>query len=61
MLYLNMHRMGVIVVIGLMLWIGAYAYYAKPSIRQYLLRGKPHRWSVDLASRKATSRGRTEV
>jgi hypothetical protein len=61
MLLLSGYRVLVLTIIGLAMWIIAYALYAKKYIKYYIQRGRPHAWSVDLVTKRATARGRTEV
>ena len=61
MLWLNLHRVMVVLVIALGLWGWAYYWYFGPLVRAYFTKGQPHNWSVDLASKKAVARGKTEV
>jgi hypothetical protein len=61
LLLLSGYRVLVLTIIGLALWFMAYGLYAKRFIRQYMFKGRPHSWSVDLVTKRATSRGRPEI
>jgi hypothetical protein len=61
LLWLNIHRLFVVALLGLGLWLSAYVGYFRPIISNYLRRGRAHSWSVDLVGKKAVSRGKTEV
>jgi hypothetical protein len=61
LLVLSGYRVLVLTIIGLIMWILAYALYAKRFIKQYMHKGRPHSWSVDLVTKRATSRGRPEI
>ncbi len=60
-LWLNQHRIMVVWVLALSMWIGAYGWYFRAPVKFWLLRGRPHNWSVDMVTKKAISRGVEEV
>ena len=60
LLWLSLHRMGFVIVLGLLLWFGAYSYYFRQALVGHINKGKPHSWSVDLAAKTAMSRGKQE-
>lgn len=63
MLWLNIHRAGVIAVLTLVFWATSYVIYFNPIFWQWVNKGKPHSWSVDLNSKKTGGRmkGRRET
>jgi hypothetical protein len=61
LLWLNIHRMLVVILLGAAAWIGAYVSYLRPTVMAIINRGKPHNWAVDMVTKKAISRGKTEV
>ena len=61
LLWLNIHRVSVVVVVGIAIWASAYYAYFRPTLKAYIKRGQRHDWSIDLAAKKAVSRGKTEV
>jgi hypothetical protein len=50
----------VILVVGLSMWVAAYAWYFKGDWDVYWRERRPHKWSVDLAT-KTTKGGRKRV
>ena len=61
MLWLNIHRIYVMGVLGIITWTTAYFSYFQPIIFGWWRRRRPHSWSVDLVGKKAVSRGKTEL
>ena len=61
LLWLNIHRQLVIILLAIVLWVGAYAAYVRPIVENIVKSRRPHNWQVDLASKKAVSRGKTQV
>jgi hypothetical protein len=61
LLWLNQHRIFTVLMTALALWTGSYAWYLRGFVRKYFFRGRPHNWSVDMASKKAVARGVEEV
>ena len=61
MIWLNYHRIGVVVVIGLCCWIAPYLWYFRQPVNQYLRRGKRHNWSVNMVEKKALFNGKEEI
>jgi hypothetical protein len=61
MIWLNYHRIGVVVVFGVCFWVIPYLWYFKQPFRMWLRRGKRHNWSVDMAGKKALFNGKEEI
>jgi hypothetical protein len=61
LLWLNQHRLFTVLMIALFLWTGSYAWYLRGFVRKFLYHGRPHNWSVDMATKKAVARGSEEV
>jgi len=61
LLWLNQHRMLVVGLLAAAMWIGAYGWYFRNTVKTWLLRGKPHTWSVDMVTKKAVARGQEQV
>jgi hypothetical protein len=57
LLWLNEHRTLTVLMMALLLWTGSYYWYFRNLIRKYLFHGRPHNWSVDMATKKAVARG----
>ena len=60
-LLLNEHRMLVMWLLALMMWVAAYGLYFRNMIRRWFSRGQKHSWSIDMATKKAVSHGKEEV
>jgi hypothetical protein len=60
MIWASAHRAMVILVIGLSMWVAAYAWYFKGDWDLYWRERRPHKWSVDLEN-KTTKGGRRRV
>ncbi len=60
-LWLNEHRMLVVWLLAITLWVGAYVFYFRQLIRNWLMRGRPHSWSVDMVTKKAVARGQEQI
>lgn len=60
--WLNHHRLWVAMVIALLTWIAAYAWYFAPALRGIILRsGRPVSWRVDMAARRSTRGGKKKA
>jgi hypothetical protein len=60
-LLLNEHRNLVMWLLALVIWVAAYGIYFRHMVRRWIGRGQSHNWSIDLATKKAVSRGKEEV
>ncbi len=60
-LLLNEHRTLVMWLFALTIWVAAYSIYFRHMVRRWFGRGQRHSWSIDMASKKAVSRGKEEV
>jgi hypothetical protein len=60
-LLLNEHRLLVLWVLALSIWVAAYSIYFRHMVRRWIGRGQRHSWSIDMATKKAVSRGKEEV
>lgn len=61
LLWLNFHRFLVICCVGVGTWLAAYGLYFRTQLQPWLFKGRAHSWSVDLASKTATARGKPET
>jgi hypothetical protein len=61
MLVITGHRILIIALIALGLWLSAYYLYAKRYFRGFFKRSRPHSWSVDMVNKRAMSRGKFEA
>jgi hypothetical protein len=55
------HRILIIALIALGLWLGAYYMYVKRYYKGFFNRRRPHSWSVDMVNKRAMSRGKFEA
>jgi hypothetical protein len=60
LIWLSLHRMAFVIVLGLLLWFGAYGFYFRQALGAWFNKGKPHSWSVDLSAKTSMSRGKQE-
>ena len=60
-LWLNEHRIGVVMFLAASMWFGAYGFYFRKPLWNWALRGRPHSWSVDMVTKKTVARGVEEV
>jgi hypothetical protein len=61
LLWLNDHRLLTVLMVALALWVFSYGFYFRHLIRNWVVRGKPHNWSVDMVTKKAVAHGREQV
>lgn len=52
MLWVSYHRIAVIFCLGVSLWVIGFGRYFRPIVKGELRLGKPHKWSVDLATKQ---------
>ncbi len=53
LLWLNIHRVMVIAILAVVFWVTSYMMYLRPIIANWRKRGRPHSWSIDLASKSS--------
>jgi hypothetical protein len=58
MLWLNIHRIQFVAVLGLICWFTSYFIYFRPIIAAWRKKGEPHSWSVDLVSKQSGGKRR---
>ena len=60
-LWLTYNRTLLLVMITMSCWIGVFAWYFRGPMQNWLRRGRPHNWSVDMVNKKAIVNGKEEV
>jgi len=61
MLVITGHRLLIMGLVSLALWVAAYYLYARRYLKAIFNRSRPHSWSVDMANKRAMSRGKFEA
>jgi len=51
MIWASAHRTIVILIVGLSMWVAAYAWYFKGDWDRFWRERRPHKWSVDMESK----------
>ncbi len=58
MLWLNIHRIMFVVVLGVIFWCTSWVIYWRPILAAWRKKGEPHSWSVDLVSKQSGGKRR---
>jgi len=61
MLLVTGHRLLIMGLVSLVLWTSAYYLYAKRYLKAWWNRSRSHSWTVDMANKRASSRGKFEA